>query len=187
MSATSRAAEATAPQPGVPTLAVCALRLRQPMESDRIIQPFSSWDFTLLLMVGKLRKPSWPLPVRFSPSAMLLLPAPADLSRPPTWATGRYQCGAVGSAQSQHCGLVAGARWGSFIPNFAPRSHLAPGRLTPDGEGPCTGGLRHGWGTAGGVGSGANRKLCKKIWVFPSGRGPRKTLACAAPGWGKWG
>lgn len=121
---------------------------------------------------------------RLSPSAMLLLPAQTDPSTPPVQATGRYQHGAVGSAQSQHCGLVPAARWGSFTPSFTPRSHRAPDRLTPEGEGPCTGRLGHGWGAAAGEGSGANRKLRKMIWVFPSGRGPRKHsgLCCTWPG-----
>jgi len=82
LSATSQAAEATPPQPSVPTLAVCALRLRQPMESDRITQPFSSRDFTIL-MVGKLRKPSWPLPVGFHPAPCFShLPRPISLGHP---------------------------------------------------------------------------------------------------------
>lgn len=43
--------------------------------------------------------------------------------------------------ESQYCGLVPGAQWGSPTPSFTPRVPLD--RLTPDGEGPCREELSH--------------------------------------------
>lgn len=121
-------------RPGVPTLAVCALRLRQPREADQI-QPFSSQDFTLLV-VGKLRKPSWSLPVDFPPAPGL-----------------------------------------SFLPRLISLCHP---------HGPLGGTSAEPWGQhrANTVGSGANWKLWKMIWVFLSRRDPRKhsSLCCTRLG-----
>lgn len=79
-----------------------------PMEADRIIQPFSSQDFTLLVL-GKLREPSLPPPVDFPPAPGLsFLPRLLSLCHPQgalggtsaePW--GQHRANTVGSGANQ--------------------------------------------------------------------------------------
>lgn len=76
--------------------------------------------------------------------------------------------------KSQYRGLAPGAQWGSYTPNFTPRSHLIPDRLNSRWRGALHRRTRSWLGAAGGVGSGVEA-LKDDLGLSPRKR-PKETL-----------
>ena len=81
--------------------------------------------------------------------------------------------------ESQDCGLVPGAQWGS--PPTQLHSQGSPGQADSRWRGALQRRTQPCLGAAGGAGSGANQKLGKMIWMFSlSGRSLSVPLGCSA-------